>query len=91
MYPWTEESLRIMAKNIYSKEHRSWLKDYERPARKEVSTKNTMLMIRVAILWAGEVTSKKRASKNATPWRCFTLNDIRTRPNKRRMLMKVGI
>jgi hypothetical protein len=48
-------------------------------------------MTGVATFWAGEVTSKRRASKNATPCRRFTLNDIRTRPNKRRMLMKVGI
>jgi hypothetical protein len=48
-------------------------------------------MARVAIFWAGEVTSQRRASKKATPCRCFTLNDIRTRPNKRRTMMKIGI
>jgi hypothetical protein len=48
-------------------------------------------MTRVATFWAGEVTSKRRASKDAAPYRCSTLNDIRTRPNKRRTMMKVGI
>jgi hypothetical protein len=48
-------------------------------------------MTRVPTSWAEEVTSKRRASKNATPCRCFTLNGIRGRPNKRRTMMKVGI
>jgi hypothetical protein len=46
-------------------------------------------MTRVEAFWKGEQISIRKASKKSTPFLCLALNDIRTRANNKRRMIKI--